>query len=54
MRTLSIIIGLSMMFVFAVASIVQAQNSWKIQLEYVWMDAYGYDEHVGDIDRYTE
>ena len=54
MRTLSIIIGLSVMFVFAVASIVQAQDGWEIQLEYVWMDAYGYNEHVGDIVRYTE
>ncbi len=42
------------MLVFAVASIVQAQDGWEIQLEYVWMDAYGYNEHVGDIVRYTE
>ena len=54
MKTLSIIIGLSMMFVFAVGTIVQAQDNWEIQLEYVWMDAYGYDEHVGDIVRYRE
>ena len=54
MKTLSIIIGLSMMFVFAGGSMVQAQDNWKIQLEYVWMDAYGYDEHVGDIVRYRE
>ncbi|MCK4418672.1 hypothetical protein KAV79_02590, partial [Candidatus Aerophobetes bacterium] len=54
MRTLSVIIGLSMVFVFAVGIIVQAQDNWEIQLEYVWMDAYGYDEHVGDIVRYRE
>lgn len=42
------------MLVFAVASIVQAQDGWEIQLEYVWMDAYGYDEHVGDVVRYRE
>lgn len=54
MKTLSIIIGLSVMLAFAVASIVQAQDSWEIQLEYVWMDAYGYDEHVGDVVRYKE
>lgn len=54
MKTLSIIIGLSVMLMFAVASIVQAQDGWKIQLEYVWMDVYGYDEHVGDVVRYRE
>lgn len=54
MKTLSIIIGLSVMLAFAVGSIVQAQDGWKIQLEYVWMDAYGYDEHVGDVVRYRE
>lgn len=54
MKILSIIIGLSVMLVFAVVSIVQAQDGWEIQLEYVWMDAYGYDEHVGDVVRYRE
>ena len=54
MKTLSIIIGLSMMLVFAVGTVVQAEDNWKIQLEHVWMDAYGYDEHAGDIARYTE
>ena len=54
MKRLSVILVFSMILTFAVGSIVQAQDSWKIQLEYVWMDAYGYDEHVGDIVRYRE
>ncbi len=54
MKRLSIIIVLSVMFVFTVGSIVQAQGGWQIQLEPMWMDVYGYDEHVGDIVRYRE
>ena len=51
---LSIIIVLSAMFIFAAESIVQAQDGWSVQLEPMWMDVYGYDEHVGDIVKYRE
>lgn len=51
---LSIIIVLSAMFIFAAESIVQAQDGWSVQLEPMWMDVYGYDEHAGDIVKYRE
>lgn len=54
MKRLSIIVVLSIMFVFGAGSIVQAQDGWQIQLEPMWMDVYGYDEHVGDIVKYRE
>ena len=48
MKRLSIFVALSVMFTFLVGSIVQAQDGWEIQLEPMWMDVYGNDEHVGD------
>jgi len=45
---LSVMVVLSAMFVFAAGSIVQAQDGLSIQIEPLWMDVEGNDEHVGD------
>ena len=54
MKRISIGVALSIIFVLAVTTMVQAQDGWSIQLEPIWMDVYGYDEHVGDIASYRE
>ncbi|GAI17634.1 unnamed protein product [marine sediment metagenome] len=54
MKRLSIIIVLSAMFIFAAESIVQAQDGLSIQIEPLWMDVEGNDEHVGDIFNWKE
>ncbi|MCL0068490.1 hypothetical protein M1N42_01945, partial [Thermodesulfovibrionales bacterium] len=32
----------------------QAEDGWSIQVEPMWMDVYGADEHVGDIGTWRE
>ncbi|MCL0096356.1 hypothetical protein M1N66_01950 [Thermodesulfovibrionales bacterium] len=41
-------------FFIGSAGSAQAEDGWSIQVEPMWMDVYGADEHVGDIGTWRE